>query len=305
MQRKTGLCLLVFGLAILAGVAWRLPPELVWIGSLVTVAGALVLGLSFIPRPIADTGTPPLNFPARIAGMFYAPSVVFRSLRVHPYWGAGFLVMALCIVIYNVAFIQRMTPETIAEAKIDRVIKSGFVAPDQAEQVKEQEIQAAQSTLRKVSSLLFLGVYLLIYLSAVAALYLLGVAMVGGRMTLWQSLSLTIYAYLPPVIIRYLLSLAILYIKPIETIDPFSGQQGILYENLGLLLSPVQHPVLYTAATFVSILSLYKLWLAATGIRIVGEDISKGGAWAVALTVWAIGLGISLLGAVINPNFVS
>lgn len=305
MRREIGFCLLIVGLAIIAGSLWRLPSDIIWIGIFVGVAGVLVLGMSFIPSPgINADAPPPLTFYAKMVGMFSMPTEVFRNLRARPYWASGFFVMVLCIVIYNVAFIQRLTPETIAEAKIDRVIKSGFVQPDQAAQVREKEIQAANSILRNAGTLVFLSVYLLFYLLAVAVLYLFGVAMVGGRMSLWQSLSLTVYAFLPPVIVRYVLSLAVLYIKTPDTIDPFRGQQGLVYENLGLLFSPAGHPFLYTAATFISVLSLYKIWLAAKGLHTMGEQVSKGAGWAIAITVWAIGLGISLAGALLNPSFV-
>jgi hypothetical protein len=305
MRREIGFVLLLVGLAIIAGSLWLLPPEIIWIGVFVAVAGVLVLCLSFIPPPVVNADAPlPLTFYAKIVGMFSMPTEVFRNLRARPYWASGFFVMVLCIVIYNVAFIQRLTPEAIAEAKINRVIESGFVPPDQAVQVKEKEIQAAHSLVRTAGTLVYLSVYLLFYLLAVTVLYLLGVAMVGGRLNLWQALSVTVYAYLPPVIIRYLLSLTILYLKPANTIDPFRGQQGILSENLGLFFSPAGHPLLYTAATFISILSLYKIWLVAKGLHTIDEQVSQRAAWGIAITVWAIGLGITLAGAFLNPSFI-
>lgn len=106
--------------------------------------------------------------------------------------------------------------------------------------------------------------------SFVAALYLLGILIFGGRINFWQSLAVTFYASLPIVVIQKLVSLVILYIKSPDDIHPILGQETLVQDNLGVLFTPAQHPVLFVAATVIGVLSFYGLWLRARACNTVG-----------------------------------
>ena len=72
-----------------------------------------------------------------------------------------------------------------------------------------------------------------------------------------------------------------------------------------MLFSPAAHPVLFVAASFIGVLSFYGLWLTATGLHNGGGRVSKGAAWAAALTVWGIGLLFSIGWAALFPGFLA
>jgi hypothetical protein len=305
MRREIAFGILLLGILLLVLGFTRVVPGTIWLGLMLTAGGLLCVGISFIPPGQTETDEPPLTFIDKITRIFYDPLRVFRNLRTHPRWFGAFSVILLCAIIYNFSFIRHVTPEAVVAARIDRIARSGYIPEEQAEQMKQKETSAARSPLYLAGAVAFTGLFIFISLLIVSALYLLGVAMVGGRMSFWQSLAISTYAFLPPLALKYLLSTLLLFFKAPEDIDPFIGQQGILYDHLGTLFSPASQPVLYVLGASIGVLIIYRVWLAVVGLRTVAERVNSAGAWTVALVVWALALGFSLLGAVFSPNFVA
>ena len=308
MRRIVGIIMFVLGIILIVGGRMKLlPGGAVWgsTGFFACLTGAVVFGLSFIRRPEPEPDAPPPLPPAeRIMGVFYEPARIFSNLRHHPRWLAAFLVIALSTVIYNVAFTQRLTPEVIAVAPIDKLIEGGWITGDKAAEVREQTIETAKTPAARIGRPLNdVGVVFLI-LVIEAALFLLCVLMFGGRMNYWQALSVACYALMPPLVIQNLLSVVLLYIKPVEDLDPIKDQQGLVRADMGLLFSPAEHPYLYVIASFIGILALYRVWLTATGLRETSAKMSNGSAWSIALTLGVLYMLFALTLAAIFPNFV-
>ena len=108
-----------------------------------------------------------------------------------------------------------------------------------------------------------------------AALCLLGVLAFGGRMHYWQTYAVVAYVTLPFTIIQKGISFLILYLKSPDDIHPLLGQEQLVYDNLGLLVSAKDHPVIFVIATSIGILSFYRLWLTAVGLREGGYKVSS------------------------------
>ena len=309
MRRIVGIVFVAVGILLFVfGRMKLLPGGTIWgsTGFFAALVGIVVFGLSFIKRHQPEPDAPPPLSPAdRIMGVFYDPSRVFSNLRHHPRWLAAFLVIALCTIIYQVAFTQRMTPEAIAAAPIDKLIESGWIDGNKAASVKEQAIEAAKTPAARITNPLNGVGFTFLLLLFEAALFLLCVLMFGGKMNYWQALSVANYALLPPLVIQYLLSTLLLYLKPVEQLDPIKDQQGLVRADLGLLFTPAEQPYLYVIASFIGILALYRLWLTATGLRETGARISNGSAWTIALALGVLYLLFALTLAAIFPNFVT
>ncbi len=309
MRRIVGIIIFVLGILLLVGGSMRLlPGGRVWgsTGLFAALIGAVVFGLSFIRRhqPAPDA-PPPLSPAERITGVFYDPARVFGNLRHHPRWLAAFLVIALCMVLYSVAFTQRLTPEVIAAAPVEKLIESGWITGDKAEQIREQTVEAAKTPAARITAPLSGVGFMFLLLLVEAALFLLFVLMFGGKMNYWQSLAVACYALLPPLVIQYLLSIVLLYVKSVDELDPIKDQQGLVRADLGLLFKAGEHPYLYVIGSFIGLLTLYRLWLTATGLRETSERVSNGSAWAIALTLGLLYLLFALTIAAIFPNFVT
>lgn len=97
----------------------------------------------------------------------------------------------------------------------------------------------------------------------------------------------------------------LLYVKSPEDIHPILGQETLVQDNLGVLVSPANHPVIFVLASAIGVLSFYALWLKATGLRNAGTKVSKGTAWGVALTMWILGVLLITGITALFPNFIS
>ncbi|HKZ81388.1 MAG TPA: YIP1 family protein [Pyrinomonadaceae bacterium] len=306
MRRSVGVIIFVIG-AILVGLGVaKVFVGAVQPGAFGLLIGVVIFGLSFIRRPEPRPDAPPPLDPAqRVTRIFYEPGPVFENLRFHPRWLAAFLVIAVCAVIYHVAFVQRLTPEVIALAPIEKTIEGGWIPADRADAVREQTREAARSPLLRVTGPLTDAGGILLFELFLAAILLLLALIFGGRLNYWQALCVALYASLPVIVIEKLLSIVLLYIKSPDDISPIKGQRGLVQADLSLLFSPTEHPYLYVIGGFFGLLTVYSLWLQATGLRHCAEKISSASAWTIALILWGIGLILALILAALFPTFIS
>jgi hypothetical protein len=267
---------------------------------------AVLGGLSFIrkPQPAPDA-PPPMSPVARVLGVFYEPARVFQNLRAHPRWLAAFVVIVLVNIIYMAAFTQRLTAERIAEFTVSKVIESGLIPDDQVGRVREQAMEEARVPMSRVNGAVNQVVWLFVGFAFLSGVILLIVLMFGGRINFWQAFCVSLYAWLPLAVISKIVSLIILFIKSPDDIHPIRGQQTLLQDNLGILFSPAQNPVLFSVASMFGLLLFYWVWLKATGLRNGGEKVSSGAAWGVAITLWVLFFVFNVVASALFGNFIS
>jgi hypothetical protein len=268
-------------------------------------AGILLLLLSLVRLPqVYGDVEPPLSIMQRLTMVFYAPSRVFRNLRAHPKWLVGLMAIGIFTGIYNEAFVRRLTPERIVEHSLQKLAERG-VPPDASETQRGPLLALWQQPQQRlvVFASGFVGPFILY--SLVAALCLLGVRLFRSRINFWQALSAVIYAALPVVIISKGLSLVILFIKNPEDISPILGMQTLVTDNLGLVFSPSEHPVLYMIGTSFGLLSFYGLWLRARALAKAGYSVTPAASWGASILIWTLSLLCSMLLALLVPNSLS
>ena len=305
--RPVAIGLFVLGLLVaVAGIAKILPGG---IGTGVAFAfwGILLFALSFIPLPQAKGDEePPMSGLQKVLGIFYEPTRVFRNLRYHPYWLAAFLVIGVSNVVYSTAFVQRLTPERIVEFTFEKLESSPIKPPpEQMEIAKADALQQAKQPIQRIQTAAksFVGIF--VFACLIATLCFLGVLAFGGRINFWQAFAAMLYAFLPIEVITKLLSLVILYIKSPDDIHPMLGAQTLVQDNLGVLFSPAEHPVLYVLGSSIGVLSFYGLWLRAKGLANAGTKVSSSAAWGVSITLWVLALILGMILAMLFPSFMS
>jgi hypothetical protein len=304
--RTAAIVLFAVGVVILvAGIA-KIIPGGVGTGGAVACLGLLFFGLSFISLPEPKPDEPvPLGTFERLTGIFYEPTRVFRNLRSHPRWLAGLLVIAILNVAYVAAFTQRLTPERIVNYTVDKMAETPFIPPEAVARARDQGLQDARSPAQRVGNAVKGVVGAFIFMFFIAALYLVLLLAFGARINYWQAVSVAVYSALPPIVITKLVSFILLYIKSPDDIHPLMGQETLLQDNLGILFSPKDQPILFVIATAIGILSFYKLWLTAKGLHEGGEKVSSSAAWGVAIVLWVLGLLVFVSLAALFPSFIS
>ena len=304
--RTPAIVLFVLGLLVLVGGLAKFIPGGIGTGLALAFWGACLFGLSFIRWPKASPDAPPpMSVMERLAGIFYEPTRVFQNLKAHPRWLAAFLVIASLNIVYAVAFTQRLTAERIVTYTADKMAETPFIPPEAVERAREDGLEQAKNPIQRVGTAIKSMVGLFVFMVVLGALYMLGVLVFGGRINFWQSFAALIYATLPIIVIQKVISLILLYIKSPDDIHPLMGQQTLVQDNLGVLFTPAEHPVLFVMASAIGVLSFYGLWLKATGLRNAGQKVSKGAAWGTAIMFWLIGLLLLMAVTALFPSFIS
>jgi hypothetical protein len=299
----------VLGLIFLGGGVAKVLAGGIGTGAALCFFGVVLFGLSFIRLPLLPNQEHPMSWFEKVTGIFYEPSRVFRNLKFHPTWIGAFLTIWVLTVIYSTAFVQRIGPERIVDHTVEKVAQMGppFAPPPEAiEKMRVDQLDALKNPVQRVGSALKQAVSLFVFSGLIpAAIILLGVLVFGGRINFWQSLAVVCYSLLPVVVIQKVLGLVILYLKSRDDLHPVLNQETTLQDNLGILLSPAEHPVLFVMASFIGLTSFYYLWLRAKGIHFGGTRVSKGQGWGVAITLWLLLLVFVVIITALFPGFIS
>lgn len=296
--------LFVVGLLFLVGSVTKLSPGAWFTAIAFCFAGLLIFGLSFIPLPDVPQKEEPLSFVQKVTGIFFEPSRVFRNLREHPRWVGAFLLMGLLSTVYAYAFVQRITPERIVEHTRQQMESMGSFAGS-AEAREEQlarQMEAMKHPVTRVASALNAVPVTFLIIAIFAGLCLLGIVAFGGRMNFWQSVAVIAYAGVPIVVIQKVLGMIILYLKSPEDLHVNLNRDTTLQDNLGILVSPADHPVLFVLLSVIGLTAFYGVWLRAKGLHLGATKASSGAGWGVSLIILFLGLLLGLTAAVIFPS---
>lgn len=305
IRRVYALVVLGVGVLMLVAAALKVLPGGFGPGGALAFLGLMLVGLSFVPVREGPADAPQLSVGERLAGMFYEPARVFESLRARPHWLAPVLVMAVVSFAYSQAFTRRLTPERIISFTMDKVAESGFLPAERVEEAKAQQIAAAKSPVAIFADACGKFTAVFFFAALVGALYMLAVMMFGARIGFWRAFAVAAHAWMPPIVLGKLLSLVILFVKDPDSVHPILGQESLVTDNLGALVSTAQHPVLFALATSIGVLALYRVWLVATGLRHTSEKLGKSSAWVIAIIFWALGIIIAVSSAALFGNFMS
>jgi hypothetical protein len=307
MNRLAGIIVAVAGVLVaVLGIA-RIEPGITSTGVCLLLLGGLVIGLSFVKGPEPDE-VERMPTASTLINIFFSPGEVFSNLRRHPRWLVAALIMSTLSAVYANAFLQRLTPEVVTNYAIDKTLESPMMndqARTQIEAGRKDALAAARNPILRAGSAVnsFVG---LVYLFAfLALLYFLFALAMGGTLNYMQAFSIVAYAFFPVSVIRWVLSLVFLYIKDPADIHPIIGANGVLQDSLNILVTPAQTPVLYVLLSSFSVLSLYWIILNIIGLKNGGERISSTIATTATLALWLLGVGISVVFALLFGNFFS
>ena len=275
-------------------------------GLAVCVLGVLFFAFSFIRLPAVENPPPKMSTMGTLTGIFFEPSNVFRNLRAHPQFLAAILIAGAMNGAYSVAFTHRLTPDRIINFTMDKLEDSPIKPPPEAmAKARTEGVEQAKAVTFQIGDFVKKVVSVFFGVAFVAALALLGVLVFGGRMHYWQTYAVVAYVTFPATLIQKAISFVILYIKSPDDIHPLLGQETLVYDNLGVLgqwiplLAAKDHPVLFVIATTIGVISFYRLWLTATGLREGGYKVSSSAAWGTAITVFLLFLLIGIAAAAV------
>jgi hypothetical protein len=237
-----------------------------------------------LPQPETPAG-PSLSTGETLSGIFFEPGSVFESFRLRPRFLAPALIILALTLLFTILFFQRVGYDNVIQGAVEKSPRAAQMSPEQKEQALELYQHPVFKAINYASPLIALA----IFLSAGAALYLLGTMAVGGKISYAQALAVWTYSSFPPLVLSNVANLIILFLKSADDIDPTQLNRGFVHANLGLLVNPESSPMLGAMLGSIDLLALYGLFLAALGLRKVAR-LSAGTAWAIVLAIWIIGV---------------
>ena len=236
------------------------------------------------PPPHASAGAPTMSTPETLANIFFEPGETFAALRERPrFLVAGLIVLAVALVI-TVLLLQKVNLAEFMAAQLEKNPQAAQMSPEQ----KQQALSFWVGPGGKAVFYVIPVVATIVMVAAGAAIYLLAVMLMGGKLSYKQALSVWVYSSLPQAVLGGILAVVILFLKPAEEIDLNKSGAGLAVTNLGALINPAS-PVLRAALSWFDLLTFIGMFLAAIGLRKVGK-ISSGSAWTIVIVMWVCGI---------------
>lgn len=242
----------------------------------------------------ADAGAPTMSTPETLANIFFDPGTTFDALRARPRFLVAALIIVALTVIVTALIFQKVKFEDVVRQAIENNPRTAQMTAEQ----KEQAISMQTKPVFKYIGLAAPAIGTAIMLAAGAGIYLLGVMLMGGRMTYKQSLSVWTYSSFAPAVLGTILAVILLFLKSADDLDFNRPGAGLLVTNVGAFLGSGASPILRAALSWLDLFTFYGMYLAATGLRRVGK-LSSGAAWGVVLILWFIGLLFSVVRAAV------
>lgn len=307
MNRIAGIIVAVIGLIIVALSLLKVLPGITGTGVALILLGGLMIGLSFVAPPDSEQ-TPRMTTAETLAKIFYAPAAVFQNLRRHPRWLVAVLIMTFVSAVYSNAFIYRLTPERVANYTIDKTKEMSMMNDEARKQVEAGRPDAVDENanpVKRAGQAVNSFVGWVFWSAFLAALFFLFALAMGGKINYWQAFSAAVYSMLPVAVISQILNLIVLFSKDPDEIHPILGQSSLVQDSLNFLAAPATSPVLYSLLSMFGIFMFYQIWLRVVGLKNAGEQINSTTAWSAALTIWVVGLVLSVVLALLFPSFLS
>ncbi len=310
MNRFAGIGLAALGILIIVAGVLKVAPGAIGSGIWAIFGGIIIIGLSFIKGPDPED-TPRESTASTLTGVFFSPGDTFKNLRRHPRWLVAVLIMTIVTTIFMGLFTYRITAERITNYSLDKTLEMPMIANNEEakkgiEAQRGEAIAMAKNPISRATESVGTFSKYVFAIAVISGIFFLLIMIMGGKINYLQAFAVTAYAWFPVSIVRSVLASIVLFIKDPNQVHPILGQQGgLISDNLSFLVTPSQHPVIFTLLASLSLISFYWLFLNATGLKEGGERVTSGSAWMSTVAVWLIGIILSLAMAFAFPSFMS
>jgi len=245
------------------------------------------------PEPAAPA---PQSFFSRLIGVYFSPGETFQEIGRAPRILIPMIVLALLTMATVIVVSQRISFEDIAMQRIDAAAEKNNTPP---EQVEQQKVQTKKfMAVFKYVIPVFAAVFSIVMALAFAGLAKLVSSMMGIENNFKSLLAVTVYSLLSVSIISSIVATLLLYLKPVEQIDP----NNPVSSNLAALLSlpKNEHKFLNAFLAYVDVFYIWKVVLLGIGFAAVSRKLKT----STAVTyVSVVAILIALIGAAWTAAF--
>lgn len=243
---------------------------------------------AYAPTPAPADG-PTMSTPETLSSIFFEPGRTFEALRHRPRFLVAALILVALTLFVTILLFQKVSFEQVVREAIEKSPQMEQMSPEEKEGVITMQTGVFGKTLAYVGP--FIGTAVI--LAAGAALYLLGVMMMGGKISYKQALSVYTYSSLPPAVLGSIVAILLIFLKEADEFDFQKSGAGLVVTNPGAFLGPGTSPILRAALSWFDLFTFFGMFLAALGLRKVGK-LSSAGAWGIVIGLWFLGMLFSV-----------
>lgn len=247
------------------------------------------------PAPPAPTVEPPAtNSFSRMAGVLFAPAKTFAEIARRP----DIVVPLIVIVIVGYAATLLLMPRmdwSVMQAQQEEQLKKRN--PNLTDADLERMSKFGEATI-KVAAWIS-PIMLLIWYVIIAGVLLLAFRLMGGDGNFKQAFSVTLYSWLPMVILTIVSSVVVLLRG---SYDP-TQSATLVKSNPAFLVDLKEQPILFSLLSSFDLFTIWMIVLLVIGFSAISK-FSRAKSAVIVLVMWAvmivIKVGFAAMGAVMS-----
>lgn len=241
--------------------------------------------------PQAPTPDKKQNVFERIAGVLFAPAETFQDIVRRPDILGPLLFILIIGYISTAVIIPKIDFTSMMEQQAAQMRKQN---PNMSDEQAAQMERITSASVKVMSWVL--PVLMVAWYAIVAGVLLLAFRLLGGEGNFAQAFSVTLYAWMPMVLLGILSTIIVL---ARGTFDPVTAAT-LVKSNPAFLVDMKEQPLLFS---LLSSLDLFTIWMIA--LLIIGfaamAKVSKAKAAAIVISLWmaliVVKLGFAAIGA--------
>ena len=230
-------------------------------------------------QPVMPAAAPKKSFIERVTGVFFAPDETFADIARKPDILWPLIVLTVIGFVTTILIVPHLDWDAVVAQQHEMVQKQNPNVSD----ADLERMGRITKAIAKVSG--YLAPVFIIVSYLVIALVLWGAfRLLGGEGTFSQSLSTTLYAYFPRMLLGGVIGTVIIMMRGM--VDP-SQVAAVVMTNPAFLADPKEQPVLFALLAAFDLFVLWTIFLLAVGFSKVAR-VSKMKAATVIVALWLV-----------------
>jgi hypothetical protein len=247
------------------------------------------------PPPPPGGALPPAkpNPWQRIVGVLLSPTETFRSIVQQPDWVVPLLLIVFMTIAGTIVVATHV--DFVGPIRAQMLEQNPNMTPEQVERPLRFAGMVAKGAMM-LTPVISIGT-----LVVIAAILLVAMRMFGGEGEFKAAFSVTLYAWMPSVILSAITCIVLLTRGQV----PIDQIQALVRSNLGFLADPKSEPVLFALFVSLDIFTVWVITLLVIGFAEISK-LTRAKVATIVVSLWAFlilfKIGFASLGALMKAK---
>lgn len=259
------------------------------------------------PEPSGEANEKPRLSPIqRLGAIFLSPGEVFADINRKPDFIAPILVMALSALVFSFFFNWRVNvdPREIAQLAVEKNLeKQGKRWRDLSEQERQQMEASIEISAKIQKYAPYIGpVFVVALIAFLSLIYFVGTLLIRGQTSFGKVFSVTSYATFATDLVRYVLSVVIVAIRPPDAEAILRANGSFAMSNPAGFFPATTPGWILAIARNIDFFSFWYIALIAIGLAAVCYKKRTSQTVIIPAGLWFIGLVIGVAFAILTRS---